>query len=189
MEAGAILVKRGLLSSQQLDQLRRERPDVNRLDVAAVDSGMVSEEDALRALGDEVGIPYVDLEQTTIDLSLLRGFPQKLIHRHLLFPIDQHNGSLTVATSDPFDLYPLDELSVVTGLTIAPVLASREQIARQIPHEGQLRRHGEMRAELSGLARGFGHKRTVACEVADERIDLEERDFHSVYARSHFSLT
>ena len=90
MEAGAILVKRGLLSSQQLDQLRRERPDVSRLDVAAVDSGMVSEEDALRALGDEVGIPYVDLEQEDIDLSLLRGFPQKLIHRHALFPIHQH---------------------------------------------------------------------------------------------------
>ncbi len=132
MEAGAILVKRGLLSSQQLDQLRRERPDASRLDVAAVDSGMVSEEAALRALGDEVGIPYVDLEQEDIDLSLLRGFPQKLIHRHSLFPIHQHNGSLTVATSDPFDLYPLDELSVVTGLTIAPVLAAREQIARQI---------------------------------------------------------
>lgn len=132
MEAGAILVKRGLLSSQQLDQLRRERPDLNRLDVAAVDSGMVSEEDALRALGDEVGIPFVDLEQEEIDLSLLRGFPQKLIHRHALFPLHQINGSLTVATSDPFDLYPLDELSVVTGLTIAPVLAPREQIARQI---------------------------------------------------------
>ncbi len=132
MEAGAILVKRGLLSPQQLDQLRRERPDINRLDVAAVDSGMVSEEDALRALGDEVGIPFCDLEQEDIDLSLLRGFPQKLIHRHSLFPLHQVNGSLIVATSDPFDLYPLDELSVVTGLTIAPVLAPREQIARQI---------------------------------------------------------
>jgi general secretion pathway protein E/type IV pilus assembly protein PilB len=105
---------------------------VNRLDVAAVDSGMVAEDEALRALGDEVGIPFVDLEQATIDLSLLRGFPQKLIHRHALFPIAQHNGSLTVATSDPFDLYPLDELSVLTGLTIEPVLASREQIGRQI---------------------------------------------------------
>lgn len=132
MEAGAILVKRGLLSTQQLDQLRRDRPDVNRLDVAAIDSGIVTEEEALRALGEEVGIPYVDLEQENIDLSLLRGFPQKLIHRHSLFPIAQHNGSLTVATSDPFDLYPLDELSVLTGFTIEPVLASREQIARQI---------------------------------------------------------
>ena len=29
----------------------------------------------------------------------------------------------------------------------------------------------------------------VACDVADERVDLQERDFHSVYVRSHFSLT
>ena len=132
MEAGSILVKRGLLSSQQLDQLRLDRPDAMRLDVAAVDLGLVSEEAALRALGDEVGIPFVDLEQQKIDLSLLRGFPLKLIHRHAVFPLERQNGTLRVATSDPFDLYPLDELSASTGLTIEPVLAPREQIARQI---------------------------------------------------------
>jgi general secretion pathway protein E/type IV pilus assembly protein PilB len=132
MEAGSILVKRGLLTTQQLNQLRQDRPEATRLDVAAVDSGLVSEEAALRALGDEVGIPFVDLEQQNIDFSLLRGFPLKLIHRHALFPIQRQNGTLTVATSDPFDLYPLDELSATTGLTIEPVLAQREQIARQI---------------------------------------------------------
>ena len=132
MEAGSILVKRGLLSSQQLSQLRQDRPEATRLDVAAVDCGLVTEEAVLRALGDEVGIPFVDLEQQNIDLSLLRGFPLKLIHRHSLFPIQRQNGTLTVATSDPFDLYPLDELSTTTGLTIEPVLAPREQIARQI---------------------------------------------------------
>ncbi len=132
MEAGSILVKRGLLSPQQLSQLRQDRPEATRLDVAAVDSGLVSEEAVLRALGEEVGIPFVDLEQQNIDLSLLRGFPLKLIHRHALFPIQRQNGTLTVATSDPFDLYPLDELSATTGLTIEPVLAQREQIARQI---------------------------------------------------------
>ena len=132
MEAGAILVKRGLLSPQQLNQLRIDRPDATRLDVAAVDLGLVSEELALRALGDEVGIPFVDLEQQKIDLSLLNGFPLKLIHRHSLFPIERCNGTLRVATSDPFDLYPLDELSATTGLTIEPVLAQREQIARKI---------------------------------------------------------
>jgi general secretion pathway protein E/type IV pilus assembly protein PilB len=132
MEAGSILVKRGLLSSQQLDQLRLDRPDTMRLDVAAVDLGLVSEEAALRALGDEVGIPFVDLELQKIDLNILRGFPLKLIHRHSVFPIERVNGTLRVATSDPFDLYPLDELSATTGLTIEPVLAQREQIARHI---------------------------------------------------------
>ncbi len=132
MEAGSILVKRGLLSPQQLNQLRLDRPEATRLDVAAVDLGLVSEEAALRALGEEVGIPFVDLDQQPIDLSLLRGFPLRLIHRHVLFPLQRENGMLRVATSDPFDLYPLDELSATTGLTIEPVLAQREQIARQI---------------------------------------------------------
>src|SRR3954454_15207896 len=132
MEAGSILVKRGLLSAKQLSQLRLDRPDATRLDVAAVDSGLVSEEAVLKALGEEVGIPFVDLEQQKIDLSLLRGFPLKLIHRHSLFPLERQNGTLRVATSDPFDLYPLDELSATTGLTIEPVLAQRQQIAQQI---------------------------------------------------------
>ena len=132
MEAGAILVKRGLLSPQQLNQLRVDRPEATRLDVAAVDLGLVSEEAALQALGDEVGIPFVDLDHQKIDLSLLRTFPAKMIHRHALFPLERQNGTLRVATSDPFDLYPLDELSATTGLTIEPVLAQREQIARQI---------------------------------------------------------
>src|SRR4029078_3922131 len=132
MEAGSILVKRGLLSVQQLDQLRLDRPDAMRLDVAAVDLGMVSEGAALQALGGEGGIPVVALEAQKIDLNLLRGFPLKLIHRHSVFPIERVNGTLRVATSDPFDLYPLDELSATTGLTIEPVLAQREQIARHI---------------------------------------------------------
>src|SRR4029079_8215909 len=132
MEAGSILVKRGLLSSQQLDQLRLDRPDAMRLDVAAVDLGLVSEEAALKALGDEVGIPFVDLELQKIDLNLLRGFPLKLIHRHLFYTDERVNGTLSVAPRAPFALYPLDELSATTGLTIEPVLAQREQIARQI---------------------------------------------------------
>lgn len=132
METGALLVKRGLLSPQQLDQLRREAPDNARLDMLAVDQGLVAEEDVLECLGNEVGIPFVDLEQQQIDLSLLHGFPPKLIHRHALFPICRQNGTLRVATSDPFDLYPLDELSATTGLAVEPVLCQREQIARRI---------------------------------------------------------
>jgi len=125
-------VKRGLLSTQQLDQLRHDRPDATRLDHAAVEMGLVNEDAALRALGDEVGMPFVDLEEFEIDLSLLRGFPLKLIHRHAVFPIHRDNGSIVVATSDPFDFYPLDELSATTGLSVVPVLAASRQIAQQI---------------------------------------------------------
>ncbi len=94
--------------------------------------GFVSEEAALKALADEVGLAFVDLVDAEVDLELLKDFPARFIHRESLFPVHRNNGTLIVATSDPFNLYPLDELSVATGLTIVPVLASREEIAKRI---------------------------------------------------------
>ena len=132
MEAGEILLKKGLLNQRQLELARASQPEGSRLDQAAVELGFVSEESALRALGDEVGIDYVELADAAIDLSLLAGFPLRFIHRQALFPVSQHNGTLVVATSDPFDLYPLDELGAAVGKTIIPVLARRAEIARLI---------------------------------------------------------
>lgn len=132
MEAGNILLKKGLLDSKQLEQSRRAQMDGMRLDEVAVQLGFLTEEAALRALGDEVGVRFVDLNETKVDLSLLKGFPAKLIHRESVFPIEQKNGSLIVATSDPFNLYALDEIGSATGKSVIPVLASGEEIAKLI---------------------------------------------------------
>jgi len=130
VEAGEILLRKGLLNQRQLELSRRAQTDGTRLDQAAVGLGFLTEEQALRALGEEVGLEYVDLSETEIDLSLLKDFPPRFIHREGLFPIRKQNGTLVVATSDPFNLYPLDELSLATGTTVLPVLASRSEIAR-----------------------------------------------------------
>jgi type II secretion system protein E len=132
MEAGEILVKRGLLDPQQLVQLRAQQSNGTRLDQLAVERGLVTEEQALRAIGEEVGLDFIQLDETQIDDSLLATFPTKLLHRQALFPVSRHNGSMVVATCDPFDLYPLDELGASTGLNIIPVLASRADIAKLI---------------------------------------------------------
>ncbi len=132
MEAGELLKRRGLLNDSQLGQLRQANGDGASLLEKAVALGYVKEEAALRALGDEVGLEYIDLRDTDVDLSLLKGFPHKLIHRQSLFPIRRANGQLVVATSDPFDLYPIDEVSAATGLSVVPVLASRNQISALI---------------------------------------------------------
>ena len=129
MDAGELLLKKGLLSQSQLDQAVQRGGNVLR---AIVDMGFVREDVALRAISADVGIDYLDLRTTEIDLNLLKGFPQKLIYRQILFPVSRHNGSLTVATCNPFDLYPLDEVSAATGLTVHPVLAERTEIARLI---------------------------------------------------------
>ena len=132
MEAGDILLRRGLLDERQLELSRRAQGDGTALLDAAVELGFLREEEALRTLGEEVGLEYVDLAETKIDLSLLKTFPQKLIYRESLFPIRRDNGCLVVATSDPFDLYPLDEVSAATGLSVTPVLAGRREINKLI---------------------------------------------------------
>jgi general secretion pathway protein E len=132
MEAGEILLRRGLLTPEQLNKVRSTNPDGRRADQIAVDLGFVKEEAALRAVADAVGFDFIDLAETPVDLTLLAGFPARFIHRQSLFPVSRHNGTLVVATSDPFDPYPLDELAAGTGLTIEPVLASKRELAKLI---------------------------------------------------------
>jgi len=157
MEVGQILLKRGLLDARQLEIVRNAQTNGQRLDEVAVQLGFVSEEQALRALAEEVGLEYVDLADTDIDLSLLRTFPQRYIHREMLFPVRQCNGTLVVATCDPFNLYPLDELSSATGLTVVPVLASRGEISRLIK---------------THLGVGSETIEGLLAQVDDERIEL-----------------
>ena len=127
-----MLMRRGLLDARQVEQARAAQTEGVRLDQAAVQLGFLTEETALRALAKEVGLEFVDLVDAEIDLSLLKDFPSRFVHRESLFPIRRNNGCLIVATSDPFNLYPLDELSVATGLTVVPVLASRDEISKRI---------------------------------------------------------
>ena len=128
MHAGEILKRRGLLSEEQLTQSRNS--DATSVVQAAISLGYVEERDALKALAEEVGLDYVDLRETDIDLAALEGFPQKLIYRQSLFPIGFDGDSIIVATSDPLDLYPLDEASAATGRNIIPVVAERAEIQR-----------------------------------------------------------
>jgi type II secretion system protein E len=135
MEAGEILIRSGLMDRRQLDETRSHangHGDGTRLIEAAIGLGFVTEEAALRAVGKEVGIDFLDLSDAEVDLSLLKCFPQKLIHRQSLFPIRRDHGQLVVATSNPFDLYPLDEVSAATGFSVMPVLAARNEIAKLI---------------------------------------------------------
>jgi general secretion pathway protein E/type IV pilus assembly protein PilB len=195
MDIGELLLRRGLLNSSQLEDARRAQTDGMRLDQAAVQLGYVSEEAALKALADEVGLAFVDLVDEEVDLELLKDFPSRFIHRESLFPVHRNNGTLIVATSDPFNLYPLDELSVATGLTIVPVLASKEEIAKRIKtHLGVgsdtvdslLAQSGDDElfdlqegndAELSEAAKEPSVVRLVN-EILTEAIELRASDVH-----------
>ena len=132
MEAGQLLLKSGLLSNAQLMTVRESNGTGASVIDRAIELGFVREDEALKTIGGEVGLDFVDLTQEVVDLELLEQFPQKLIYRQNLFPIKRDNGSIVVATSDPFDLYPIDEAGEQMGTHIHPVLAEKREIAKLI---------------------------------------------------------
>lgn len=132
MEAGQLLLKSGLLNNAQLMSVRENNSNGTSVIDRAVELGFVREDEALKTIGREVGLDFVDLGQEVVDLELLEQFPQKLIYRQNLFPIKKDNGSVVVATSDPFDLYPLDEAGEQMGTHIHAVLAEKREIAKLI---------------------------------------------------------
>lgn len=130
-EAGELLLRRGLITAEQLVQSRANL-NGNGILESIIESGFAREEDALKAIAEEFGLDYIDLRETNVDLSLLATFPQKLIYRHSLFPIKKDGGQLFVATNNPLDLYPIDEAAAATGMQIVPLVAEKVEIAKLV---------------------------------------------------------
>ena len=129
MELVDSLVRCGLITQTQLSQAESRGGD---LLAQLVQAGAVDHKTALETMAKEVGVEYIDLRETSVDLSLLDAFPQKIIYRQVLFPVSRNNGTIVIATADPLNFYPLDEISAATGLAVEPVLADRSEIAKLI---------------------------------------------------------
>jgi general secretion pathway protein E/type IV pilus assembly protein PilB len=74
----------------------------------------------------------IDLPAITIETDAIRTLPSRFVYRNHLAPIARENGTLKVATSDPFNLYVFDEIKLLTGLEVRPVLAPRAEIGKVI---------------------------------------------------------
>ena len=126
-------MEKGLISADHLaEAMALKKSEGIRLDKALVRLGCVSEEDVLRIIGEQLGMPMVDLDSVQIDVETLRSLPAKLVYRKHMVPVSRDNGHLTVATCDPFDLYALDEIRLLTGMEIKPALATEQDITRVI---------------------------------------------------------
>ena len=97
-----------------------------------IERSLANEMHVLTTLAEEFGLELVDLSQAEVNQDALSVMPAKLVHRKGLMPVSRHNGTLVVATGNPYDLYALDELQTLTGLEVQPVLASPREIARLV---------------------------------------------------------
>ncbi len=131
MNAVNILLDQGLIQHRDVMQLKSDGPESGNWR-RLVEQGLLTETQALTALGAKVGMDFVDVTTADLDLSLIKSIPQKLIHRHMIFPIRRDGDAVLIATSDPFDVYSIDAVSTATGWVVEPVLAERVEIAKLI---------------------------------------------------------
>jgi type II secretion system protein E len=128
------LIRRGVIPASDLARISEAHfaAPAKPLHELLIERGFAKEDDVLIALAEEFGMELVDLTQVTVEPETLQAMPLKLVHRRSLMPLSRNNGTLVVATGDPYDVYALDELQMLTGLQIQPVLASPREIARLI---------------------------------------------------------
>ena len=131
MDIESILQQRGLVSEDQWRDAKSQAAG-RRIDSVLIEMGVLSEEQALEAFADELGMELVELGDFEVDTDVISQFPTAAIFRHEVLPLDRQNGTVRVATSDPFDLEALSELSSLSGLELDPVLARHEDIVELI---------------------------------------------------------
>ena len=132
MNLGELLLDRRLVTDEQLAEASERARGGQRLDRALLELGYVQEDDLLRLAGEELAIELVDLSRVEVPREAVQAVPSRIVHQKAIVPVARRNGTLRVATSDPFDLYALDELRLLTGLQIEPVLAPAYQVRQLI---------------------------------------------------------
>ena len=96
--------------------------------------GVVTAEDVTRALAEQHDIEMVDIEGIEIPGDVIELVPRDFARQHNIIPIELLDGVLTVAMSDPLDLYALDNLRFIINSPVEHVLATEESIKAALAH-------------------------------------------------------
>jgi general secretion pathway protein E/type IV pilus assembly protein PilB len=169
MPIGHALIARGVLTSEQLDAATAEhRSSGERLDRVIVRLGFTTRQEVLKAVGEQFHMPVVDIASCAVDQAVLTMLPAKLVFKQRCVPIAKEGSSLTVATSDPYDISALDELRLLTGCSIETVLADEDELQKFIRAN-----YGVGGDTLDAMAAGQASSQ-VEAKPADEADQAQE---------------
>jgi type IV pilus assembly protein PilB len=130
---GDLLVAEGLVKEEQLRQaLAEQKGKADKLGSILVRLGFISEEQLIGFLSRQYGIPSITLTNLDIDGETLRLVPSNLAKKYEVLPVKRIGGTLTLAMSDPTNVFALDDVAFMTNLQILPVVAPQAAITKAI---------------------------------------------------------
>jgi len=170
---GTILVKRGLVTREVLaESTEAARSEEKPLSTALVERKAVAERDLIGAVAQEMNIPPVDLEQVRPSDAALESLPQDLSAYYGVLPVSRLGSTLTLAVANPFDVLKLDDIQLVSGCDVRPVVNTEAGIQRAID-----RAYNPGAEEMQELVDDFSDSAVELTKTAfdqDEELDLSE---------------
>jgi type IV pilus assembly protein PilB len=134
MQLAEILLADGLVNEGQLNAAFDEHQRVGRsLGRVLVEQGILSESQLVAALAQQIGLPFVDLEEFSVDGSATGRVSGTVCRRHTALPIGyDDDGKLLVAMADPGNVFALDDMRSLSGSDVRPVVATRNDVLAAI---------------------------------------------------------
>ena len=120
---GEILIENGLISQQQLDEaLEEQKLTGEKVGDIMIKKGWLSKEAFEKHLAKQLGVSSFNISNYIIDSETLTYVPEDFARKYKLMPIFRVEGTLTVAMTDPTNVFIIDELQRLTKLIIEPAL-------------------------------------------------------------------
>ena len=164
---GDILLREKIVDPEILDKAKREvERRGGRLTGTLAKLGLVEETKLVDFMSRHYGVPSVSLGEAAVDPTVIELIPREVCERHCLLPIRQQGSSLIVAMSDPSNIYAIDDVKFLTGLSVEVVCAADTEIRSAIERHYGTNEYAEMMEELA--------ETEVEFLTNDDELDIDE---------------
>src|SRR5262245_25740824 len=130
---GELLLKEKLITAEQLQQaLGQQKSNGGKLGYNLVKMGFVKDEQITALLSKQYGVPAINLANFKIDLTIIKLVPTETARKYQIIPLSRSGSTLTIAMTDPTNVFAMDDIKFMTGYTVEPVVASEIAIGDAI---------------------------------------------------------
>jgi type IV pilus assembly protein PilB len=130
---GELLLKEKRITQEQLQQaISHQKANGGKLGFNLVKLGMVRDEEITGILSKQYGVPSINLAQFDIDPSVVKLIPADTAQKYQIIPLSRSGATLTIAMTDPTNVFAMDDIKFMTGYNVEPVVASESAVMEAI---------------------------------------------------------
>ncbi|MGE5345427.1 MAG: type IV-A pilus assembly ATPase PilB [Acidithiobacillales bacterium] len=176
LKLGDLLLKSKLISPEQLNEaLKLQQSSGLKLGEALVKLNAVTEDDITETLSAQFGVPSINLTHFEIEPGVLKLVAADVARKYNILPVNKTGATLTIAMSDPTNVFALDDIKFMTGYNVEPVVASEQSLQLAIDRHYGATRALELKKvmeEMSAIDTQDTNLEVIE-DQEDEAIDLE----------------